>query len=226
MCVCVGVGVCVCVRVCVCVCVCELHYLLQITAVSLIMLNLHHQHPFAHVPPSDSSILQQIRSEAYMAQKRTLYSLDRLDQLYWFGLVEFYGISTKSCFYIYIKYICFGRVGDYGISTILIYYARSSLYIYIEYIWFGRVGFYGISTIVGYLMPNPLYGYIHIKYRVVEISIRHPIKLLIIFLLQDKFLWKFVCGTKIRWVLVYIFDFITTFQQKKVIKKNTFRGWK
>ena len=31
---------------------------------------------------------------------------------------------------------------------------------YIKYIWFGLVGFYGISTIVGYLMPNPLYTYI------------------------------------------------------------------
>ena len=29
-----------------------------------------------------------------------------------------------------------------------------------KYIGFGWVGFYGISTIVGYLMPNPLYTYI------------------------------------------------------------------
>ena len=34
------------------------------------------------------------------------------------------------------------------------------LYTYIKYIWFGMVGSYGISTIVGYLMPNPLYTYI------------------------------------------------------------------
>ena len=38
--------------------------------------------------------------------------------------------------------------------------AKSSLYIYIRYIWFGLIGFYGISTIVGYLIPNPLYTYI------------------------------------------------------------------
>ena len=38
--------------------------------------------------------------------------------------------------------------------------AKYSLYIYIKYIRFGWVGFYGISTIVGYLMPNPLYTYI------------------------------------------------------------------
>ena len=38
--------------------------------------------------------------------------------------------------------------------------AKSSLYIYIKYIGFGWVGFYGISTIIGYLMPNPLYTYI------------------------------------------------------------------
>ena len=42
-------------------------------------------------------------------------------------------------------------------------FAKSSLYIYIKYIWFGLVGFYGISTIVGYLMPNPhIYIYIYI----------------------------------------------------------------
>ena len=45
--------------------------------------------------------------------------------------------------------------------------AKSSLYIYIKYIWFGLVGFYGISTIVGYLMPNPLYTYIWNKYDLV-----------------------------------------------------------
>ena len=38
--------------------------------------------------------------------------------------------------------------------------AKSSLYIYIRYIGFGLVGIYGISTIVGYQMPNPLYTYI------------------------------------------------------------------
>ena len=35
--------------------------------------------------------------------------------------------------------------------------AKSSIYIYIKYIGFGLVGFYGISTVVGYLMPNPPY---------------------------------------------------------------------
>ena len=34
--------------------------------------------------------------------------------------------------------------------------AKSSLYIYIKYIGFGFVGFYGISTIVVYLMSNTL----------------------------------------------------------------------
>ena len=38
--------------------------------------------------------------------------------------------------------------------------AKSTLYIYIKYIWFGLVGFYGISSIVGYLMSTPLYTYI------------------------------------------------------------------
>ena len=37
--------------------------------------------------------------------------------------------------------------------------AKSFINIYIKYIGFGLVAFYGISTIVGYLMPNPLYTY-------------------------------------------------------------------
>ena len=41
-----------------------------------------------------------------------------------------------------------------------LFYAKSSLYIYIRYIWFGWVRFYGISSIVGYLMLNPFYTYI------------------------------------------------------------------
>ena len=46
------------------------------------------------------------------------------------------------------------------ISHCRLFNVKSSLYIYIKYIGFGLVGFYGISTIVGYLMPNPLYTYI------------------------------------------------------------------
>ena len=38
--------------------------------------------------------------------------------------------------------------------------AKSSLYMYIRYIRFGWIGFYGISTIVGYLTPNPISTYI------------------------------------------------------------------
>ena len=34
------------------------------------------------------------------------------------------------------------------------------LYTDIKYIWFGFVLFYGISTILEYLMPKPLYTYI------------------------------------------------------------------
>ena len=35
--------------------------------------------------------------------------------------------------------------------------AKSFLYIYTKYISFGWIRFYGISTIVGYLMPNAVY---------------------------------------------------------------------
>ena len=46
------------------------------------------------------------------------------------------------------------------INNCRLFNAKSSLYIYIKYICFGLVGFYGILTIVGYLMPNRLYTYI------------------------------------------------------------------
>ena len=52
-------------------------------------------------------------------------------------------------------------VGFYGISTIgRLFNAKSSFYIYIRYIWFGLVVLYGISTIVGYLMLNLVFPYI------------------------------------------------------------------
>ena len=46
------------------------------------------------------------------------------------------------------------------INQCRLFNAKSFLYIYIKYIGFGLIGFYGISTIVGYLMPNPFYTYI------------------------------------------------------------------
>ena len=55
-----------------------------------------------------------------------------------------------------IYMIWFGWV-LWHINHCRLFNAKSSLYIYIKYIGFGLVGFYGISTIVGYLMPNPLY---------------------------------------------------------------------
>ena len=39
-------------------------------------------------------------------------------------------------------------------QPLLSFNAKTSSYIYIKYIEFGLVGFYGLSTIVGYLMPN------------------------------------------------------------------------
>ena len=98
--------------------------------------------------------------------------------------------NAKSFLYIYIKYMWFGLVGFYGISTLVgssligcpfhmalchiwakslvnfhinpcrSFNAKSFLYIYIKYMSFGLVGFYGVSTLVGHLMPNPFYTYI------------------------------------------------------------------
>ena len=66
--------------------------------------------------------------------------------------------NAKSSLYIYIRYIWFGLVWFYGISTIVVYLMPNPLYTYRLNIYdLVLVGFYGISTIVGYLMPNPLY---------------------------------------------------------------------
>ena len=82
----------------------------------------------------------------------------------WFGWVSWQInhcrlFKAKSSLYIYIKYIWFGLVGFYGITTIVGYSMPNSLYTYILDI-YDLVWFYGISTIVCYLMPNPLYTYI------------------------------------------------------------------
>ena len=58
------------------------------------------------------------------------------------------------------RYVWFGWVGFYGMSTIVGYLMPNPLYTHIKYILFGLVEFYGISTIVGYLMPNPLHTFI------------------------------------------------------------------
>ena len=92
-----------------------------------------------------------------------------------------------------------------------------SLYIYI-YIY---IYIYTHTSLLYIYIYIYIYTYTH---TVVEISIRHPIKLEIIFLLLHKFLWKFVWGTLIPWVLVYTFNFITTLHQKQVINKTSFWG--
>ena len=45
------------------------------------------------------------------------------------------------------------------INPCRLFNVKSFLCIYIKYIRFGWVGFYGISTGVGYLMPNRFYAY-------------------------------------------------------------------
>ena len=92
--------------------------------------------------------------------------------LVWLGFMTYQPLwlfNVKSSLYIYIKYIGFGLVGFYGISTIVGYLMPTPLYtyIYIKYIGFGLVGFYGISTIVDYSMPNPFYTYISNIYNLV-----------------------------------------------------------
>ena len=53
-------------------------------------------------------------------------------------------------------------LGLWHINPCRSFNAKSSLCI--KYIGFGLVGFYGISTVIGHLIPNPLYIYIYIQY--------------------------------------------------------------
>ena len=77
--------------------------------------------------------------------------------------------NAKFSLYIYIRYIIFGLVGFYGISTIVGYSMPNPLYTYILNI-YNLVWFYGISTLVDYLMQNPLYTYILNIYDLVCLS--------------------------------------------------------
>ena len=61
----------------------------------------------------------------------------------------------------------FGWLGKRHIKHFRLFNAKSSLYIYIKYIRFGLVGFYDISTIVSYFKPNPVYTYILNVYNLV-----------------------------------------------------------
>ena len=78
-----------------------------------------------------------------------------------YGISIIVGYLMPNSLYIYILkiYDLVGWV-LWHINHCRLFNAKSSLYIYIKYIWFGLVGFYGISTIVGYLMPNHHYTYI------------------------------------------------------------------
>ena len=81
----------------------------------------------------------------------------------WLGFMAYqllWLFNAKSSLYIYIKNIWFGLVEFYGISTIVGYLMPNPFYTYILNILFGWDVFYGISIIVGYLRPNPLYTYI------------------------------------------------------------------
>ena len=75
------------------------------------------------------------------------------------GISTVVGYLMPNHVYTYMIIIWFGLV-LWHINHCKLFNAKSSFYIYIKYIKFGLVWFYGISTIVSYLMPNPLFTYI------------------------------------------------------------------
>ena len=92
----------------------------------------------------------------------------------WFSLVLWHinhcGLfNAKSTLNIYIKYIWFGWIGFYDISTLVGYLMPNSFYADIVNI-YDLVWFYGILTILGYLTSNPLYTYILNIYGLVRLG--------------------------------------------------------
>ena len=81
----------------------------------------------------------------------------------WFhGKSTFVGYLIPNPLYTYVKFI-FSLLGFlWYINCCSLFNAKTFLYICTKYIWFGLVGFYGISTIVGCLMPNPLYTFVQL----------------------------------------------------------------
>ena len=67
----------------------------------------------------------------------------------------FFCVSAKIFGFMNVSLVWFCLV-LWHINHCWLFNAKSSLYIFIRYIGFGLVAFYGISTIIGYLMPNPL----------------------------------------------------------------------
>ena len=68
---------------------------------------------------------------------------------------------------MFIRVGCFGF---WHINHCWSFNAKYSIYIYIRYIWFGLVEVFGISTIVDYLLPNTLYTNILNIYDMVWLS--------------------------------------------------------
>ena len=85
--------------------------------------------------------------------------------------VKLFLVYTKLCNikYSYLIQVWFGWV-LWHINHHRLFNARFSLYMNIKYIKFGLVGFYGISTIISYLMPNSLYTHILDIYDLVWLS--------------------------------------------------------
>ena len=65
---------------------------------------------------------------------------------------------THTHIYIYVC-VCVILFVLWHINHCRLFNVKPPFNIYFKYIGFGLVGYYGISTIVGYLMPNPLYTY-------------------------------------------------------------------
>ena len=78
-----------------------------------------------------------------------------------YGISAIVGYLMPNRLYTSILDICdLVCLGSWHINSWKLFKSKPSLYIYIKYIWFGLVGFYGISTIVCNVMRNPFYTYI------------------------------------------------------------------
>ena len=77
-----------------------------------------------------------------------------------YGISTIVGYLMPNPLYTYILDIYdLVWLGFMAYKPFWLFNAKSRLYIYIKYIKFGWVGFYGLTTTVGYLMLNSLYTY-------------------------------------------------------------------
>ena len=123
--------------------------------------------------------------------------------------------NSKSCLFIYVKYIWFGWVLRH-INPSGIFDTKSCFHEYSMNIKFGFVGFYVLSTLGGYLMSNHVYTYtfaLEANTLLVTSFLKELFELIcwLVSIILIKYLWfylkLFICLHSVKWFQVLLFNF-------------------